>query len=89
MNEKKNEYWNHFVIKRNYHPKSFTDKRLETVKKIIWDDKDFWNDVFFRHNGISVSPQEMKDNDFLAYEHCICNMVGMVHETLIKIGAIK
>lgn len=88
--DKKNEYWNHFIcyIKETKY-KLLTFKRLEIAKKGLWNDIHFWDDILLRHNGINQTPEEMKLEKNFSYQHMIGNMIGMITQHLVEIGKIK
>jgi len=87
--EAKERYWEHYASHRHFRPESLTDKRLEKAKAGLWDDMDFWNDVLLRHNGHGQTPEQMKATDRFNYEHCMCNMTGMIMGWLWQEGIIK
>lgn len=89
MSDKKQEYWDHFLTLKNYWGYGVTLKRLEKIKSTIWDDKDFWSDILLRHSGQSITPIEMKNNNFANYQHCFGNFAGMIYQTLIRHEVIK
>ena len=82
--EKKNEYWNHFLSQKQFWGFKFTLKKLEKIKSILWDDAYFWEDILFRHNGYTETPEQMKERSKSTYDHCIGNMAGMISEALYK-----
>lgn len=77
--EKKTEYWNHFVEDFKPHPQGFTKPRLAKIKALIWGDADFWFDVVHRHGGQNKTPKEL---DYQTYNHCFGNMAGMIRQTM-------
>ena len=87
--EKKAEYWNHFVFEFKPHPFGFTKKRLERVKPMIWNDADFWDDVIHRHGGQDKTPGEMANASQQTYQHCFGNMAGMIRHTMQRQGILK
>lgn len=87
--EKKIEYWNHFLTLENYWSRGVTRKRLERVKSHIWNNNHFWSDVLQRHRGAECSPQEMKAVDEFNYNHCFANMSAMICDALIDNNIIK
>ncbi len=91
---KKNEYWNHwieyiFVSERQGKPHGVTGARLAKVKSHIWREKDFWFDVFDRHDGMYSTPEQMRDSDDPVYQHMIGNFSGMVYQLLVETGLVK
>ena len=87
--EKKLEYWNHFLTIESFWGYGVTRKRLERIKPMIWDDNDFWFDVLQRHRGVDCSPEEMRDMDKFNYDHCFGNMAGMIYQSLLENKIIK
>ena len=89
--EKKHEYWNHFVavffVDGPKYP-SITGPRLRKIKPIIWTDQDFWFDILCRHLGNDMTPEQMAKFDRKLYEHCLGNFWGMVHQTLVEEGLL-
>lgn len=89
--EKKHEYWNHFVAKIfTDGPKQpgVTGPRLRKIKSIIWADEDFWFDILYRHGGENMTPEQMLD-DGARYAHCSGNFWGMICQTLVEKGSLK
>ena len=89
MNNKKEEYWNHFLNLKSFWGYKVTLKRLENIKDIIWYDNEFWSDILDRHNGKNMTPEEMKENKPELYEHCFGNFAGMIYQTMIEYKIIK
>ena len=92
LDEKKHEYWNHFVTKyftdgRRY--PGITGPRLRKIKSIIWADEDFWFDILYRHNGKDMSPDQMLNDYGALYAHCSGNFWGMICQTLVEEGMLK
>jgi hypothetical protein len=87
--EKKEEYWGHFLKLKNYWQYRVTLRRLEKIKPIIWNDSDFWWDILLRHSGCDKTPEEMLEENKEIYEHCFGNFAGMVYESLITNRIIK
>lgn len=85
----KDQYWNEFIKNKNYWPSGFSIKRLEKVKPIVWKDKFFWSDILQRHGGNNVSLEEMKNNNYELYQHCIGNMAGLIREIMYLEGILK
>ena len=89
---KKEEYWNHFkdtIFRKLNKCPSLTDKRMEKLKPIIWNDERFWGDILLRHGGNRMTPEEMKDRNIEWYEHCMGNFSGMLIQTLIRENMVK
>lgn len=90
--EKRHEYWNHFVavlyVYRSRHP-NITGPRLKKIKPAIWADEDFWFDIIHRHNGMKQTPEQMAYFDAEVYEHCQGNFWGMICQTLVEEGMLK
>lgn len=85
--EKKHEYWNHFIAAHFVNgPRlpRITGPRLRKIKPAIWADKDFWFDILFRHCGNDMIPEQMIKFDGELYKHCCGNFWGMIHQTLIE-----
>ena len=88
-NDKKNEYWNHFLTLKKYWAWGFTIKRLEKIKPDVWEDESFWDDILLRHNGNNISPNEMKNSSLEHYQHCFGNFCGMLNHIFWKKGILK
>ena len=89
--EKKHEYWNHFVAASFVDGPKYPDvtgPRLRKIKPAIWADKDFWFDILYRHSGKDMTPDQML-NDGPLYAHCSGNFWGMVIQTMVERGMIK
>lgn len=86
---KQDEYWDHFVEQNKIHSFGFTKVRLQKAKKLLWDEFHFWEDILDRHPGMDMTPEEMKLNEFITYEHFIGNMAGMIIQALIRDKIIK
>jgi hypothetical protein len=86
---KKNDYWTHFLKNKQFWGNGFTEKRLQEIKKEIWMDNYFWDDVLVRHSGMDFSPDAMKQNNEKVYEHCMGNMTGMIMRFLVEKKIIK
>lgn len=91
IDEKKHEYWNHFIavlfVDGPRRP-SITSPRLRKIKPVIWADKDFWFDILRRHCGSDMSPEQMIEWDEEIYGHCCGNFWGMIHQTLVEEGLL-
>jgi len=89
--EKKHEYWNHFVarmfVEGPKYPK-VTGPRLRKIKPVIWKDKDFWGDILVRHDGMHNPPEHLAKHRPADYGHCKGNFWGMIHQTLVERGLI-
>lgn len=89
LDEKKEEYWNHFLKLKKYWPVGFTLKRLEKIKPVIWKDTEFWDDILWRHGGHEISPEAMKNGAMYNYQHCFGNFAGMILNDMVREGIIK
>lgn len=94
VSEKKHVYWNHwvaciFVSERGTRPHGMTGARLAKVKSIIWNDDSFWSDILLRHSGFDRTPEQMKAEDLITYDHMIGNFTGMVYQSLIESGLVR
>lgn len=91
--EKKNEYFNHFVARGYTTPRGFptgiTGSRLRKIKAALWDDHDFWWDIVLRHGGDTQTPEQMRTADRAQYDHCLGNFWGGVVQTGVERGWIK
>lgn len=91
--EKKNEYWNHFValayITQRGFPHGVTGPRLRQIKRVLWGDQDFWWDIVLRHGGNTITPEQMMGTDYDQYEHCKGNFWGGVMQVAVRRGMIK
>ena len=89
--ETKNMWWNHFVERwivdgvGGFH--GLTGPRLRKVKKQIFKDHFFWNDIILRHGFESMEPENCKHTD--NYDHCLGNFWGMICQTFVTRGLIK
>lgn len=86
---KKQEYWDHFLKLPKYWPHGFTEKRLQKVKPIAWEDQDFWDDILLRHGGYECSPEFLKEKDLETYQHCFGNFAGMLSNIMLKNKIIR
>lgn len=90
--EKRYEYWNHFV--ENFFVfgegggSGVTGPRLRKIKKYIIRDDNFWADVVIRHGGLDQTPNEMRLYDRDQYDHCQGNFWGMINQTLVEQGLV-
>lgn len=82
IENKKNEYWNYFLTQKSFWGYGVNLNKLEKVKRIIWEDYNFWSDILLRHNGMSENPQELKQRNKFAHDHCIGNMASMINQTM-------
>ncbi len=84
--EKKNQYWNHFVAQaltgETSKPSGVTGPRLRKIKPVIWQDAAFWFDIVPRHGGDKCTPEEMARDDPNQYEHAMGNFWSMIVESL-------
>ena len=87
--EKKQEYWDHFLTIKNFWPYGFTEKRLDKIKDIVWKDEDFWDDILQRHGAFDCSPQSLKDRNPGIYQHCFGNFAGMLTNIMVKNKILK
>lgn len=62
-------------------PPMMTPRRLEKVKKRLWDDKEFWADLLDRHGLRDKSVREL---DAGVREHAVANFWGMVCGEFVK-----
>ena len=89
--EKKCQYWDHFVAKYftdgRRHPGT-TGPRLRKIKSIIWAGEDFWFDILCRHRGNDMTPTQML-NDGALYAQCSGKFWGMICQTLVEEGMLK
>ena len=90
--QKKHEYWNHFVAVRyesGRMPTGVTGARLRKLKPVMWYDDAFWWDIILRHGGDKCTPEEMRTHDKAQYDHCMGNFWGWITQQLVEQGAIK
>lgn len=88
MEEK--EIWFNYVIQNKlFWANGFTLKRLEKVKFFVLNDKVIMHDLLIRHNGGTLSPDEMKMNDIDNYNHCIENFICNILYKMIEKKIIK
>lgn len=90
----KDLYWNHFIerwiIAKVGGGNGVTGPRLRKIKPIIMADREFWADVYWRHNGDAFdNPEEMAKCQPRLYEHCLGNFWGMIMQTLVEQGLVK
>jgi hypothetical protein len=85
--DKKHEYWNHFVTDAFTTPRGLptevTGARLRKIKPKIWNDLDFWQDIILRHGGAKVTPEQMQQLDPEVYDHCLGNFWGGVVQDIL------
>ncbi len=55
--EKKVEYWNYFMANKQLWGHGMTQKRLEKVKSVMWDNRFFWSDAIEYHGGGTKTPK--------------------------------
>jgi len=87
--EKKEEYWNHFMANKQFWANGMTQKRLEKVKSAMWNNIFFWSDIIDYHGGDTRTPEELKVEHRSTYDHCFGNMSGMIIHTMLKKNIIK
>ena len=94
--EKKHEYWNHFIAvgfvgtAEGYgRPKALTPTRLRVLQVKIWNDAVFWNDIILRHGGEWRTPEQMREQHISVYQHCRGNFWGMLMQTAVEMGLVK
>lgn len=86
---KKSEYFIHFMQNPHFWPSGVTKKRLERAEKGIEKYKALWDDVLIRHDGLKMSPIEIRDSNRHIYDHCMGNMGALVRQYMHKEGIIK
>lgn len=79
-------YWGYLSGMVKYRPPRLTDRRMAKLKKLIWDDSEFWGDLIYRHGGGEADPQVMESETL---EHCVCNFYGMLMSEAVRGGMIK
>lgn len=88
--EKKWEYWNHFVAAAftgvTSKPHGITGPRLRKLRHKIWQDRDFWWDIVLRHGGDKYTPEQMRLDDPRQYEHALGNFWGGIVQDLVETG---
>lgn len=92
MNERKWQYWSYFLamaLTNGTLPHGVTGRRLARIRRIIWDDPDFWNDILVRHRGDEFTPYALRLEDLQLYKHCQGNFWGMIVQTMVAEGLIK
>lgn len=86
-NSKKHQVWNHFierwVLEKLGGGYKVTGSRLNKIKPIIWNDRDFWQDIVYRHGLDRTTPEQLRENDIETYNHCLGNFWGMVYQDLV------
>ncbi len=87
--EKKIEYWNYFIANKHLWGHGMTQKRLEKVKSVMWDNGFFWSDIIECHEGDTRTPEELKAEDESTYDHCFGNMCGMLMHAMLEKNIIK
>lgn len=86
-NEKvKLAYWGYLTGMINYRPPRLTERRMSKLKKLVWNDSEFWGDIIYRHGGGHGDPRNM-DSEIL--EHCVGNFYGMLMQIAVERGMIK
>jgi len=87
--DRKEVWWEHFLLNKTYWGHGVTKRRLEKIKDIVFDDKTFWDDILLRHQGATLSPGDMYFRSPHTYDHLMGNMSGMVMQTMVENKIIK
>jgi len=88
----KNVWWDYFINTKKYWFYKCTKRRLEKIKKYVFESSEcdyFWEDILLRHNVVKKTPEEVKEDNFENFGHCIVNMTGMLCEIMMRKKIIK
>ena len=79
--ERKYEYWNHFVSWVFFNKlKWFTPRRMEKVVFSIWKSREFWEKALLRYGGEYQTPEQMKRTNRRNYFDMMQDMEALVKE---------
>lgn len=78
-------YWSYFTGMTAYCPPRLTARRLSKLKKLVWEDSEFWGDLIYRHGGGNPDPHQMEP---ATLEHCVSNFYGMLMAEAARRGII-
>ena len=68
VNEKaKRVYWNYLIAHKSYWPYGFTRRRVEKLKKLMWNNGWFWVNIIYQHGG-HADPRDIAEEQL---EHCL------------------
>jgi len=89
--QKKHEYWNHFIAELyiSNQKAQFTGTHLRKIKPLMWRDHDFWYDLLVRHSGNDMTPEQMRDSMRGLYDHAHGNFWGMIIQKMVENGIVK
>jgi len=88
--DKKTYIWEYFSsIPKKFRPNGLTNKKLEKIKSQIFENEDFWDDIYWRHGLNKESLEELLKNDIHTFNHCVGNFWGMISEIMWKKKMIK
>lgn len=79
-------YWGYLSGMVKYRSPRLTERRMAKLKKLLWDDSEFWGDLIYRHGGGNPDPREMES---VILEHCVSNFYGMLMSFAVRRGMIK
>lgn len=87
---KKDMVWQYMLsLPKSHRPQGCTDQRLIRVCALVMNNEDFWSDIVQRHGLVDLSPEELKQQDEEAYDHCEGNFWGQVMEIMWRNKIIK
>jgi len=90
IEEKKNEVWSYMIaMPKPFRGHGLTDKRIERLKVIVWNDRDFWMDVISRHDLRNQTLDQLKAIDIHTYNHCVGNFWSMLYQSALRAGVIR
>lgn len=89
-NEQKELVWQHMLsLPKSYRGNGLTAKRIEKLKSILWNDKDFWFDIISRHGIKEIGITGLMNDDPNMYLHCVGNFWGQLYQTAIEMRIVK
>jgi len=83
----KQAYWGYLEgMDRTADAPRLTERRIAKLRKLLWNDSEFWGDLIHRHGNGDSDPLHMEAD---VLEHCLGNFWGMLMAEAVRRGMVR